>query len=72
MGIYATTLWLIGRDGELARIASPEHDKGDLTEVAALIDAPDLLTQRHSFGVEPYVNSGKPGRKPSPGTRAFR
>jgi len=30
MGIYATALWLIGRDGELARLASPEHDKGAL------------------------------------------
>mgnify|MGYP001559804792 CR=1 FL=1 len=30
MGIYATALWLMGRDGELARIASPEHDKGAL------------------------------------------
>ena len=28
IGIYATALWLIGRDGELARIASPEFDKG--------------------------------------------
>lgn len=30
MGAYATALWLIGRDGELARIASPEHDQGAL------------------------------------------
>jgi len=30
MGIYATALWLIGRDGELARIAAPEFDKGAL------------------------------------------
>jgi transcriptional regulator with XRE-family HTH domain len=30
IGIYATALWLIGRDGELARIASPEFDKGAL------------------------------------------
>ncbi len=30
MGIYATALWLIGRDAELARIASPEHDQGAL------------------------------------------
>lgn len=30
MGIYATALWLIGRDGELARMASPEFDKGAL------------------------------------------
>ncbi len=30
MGLYATALWMIGRDGELARIASPEHDQGAL------------------------------------------
>lgn len=30
MGIYATALWLIGRDGELARLAAPEFDKGAL------------------------------------------
>lgn len=39
MGIYATALWLIGRDGELARIASPEHDKGALEmDVQAAIE----------------------------------
>jgi hypothetical protein len=26
MGVYATALWLIGKDGELAKIASPEKD----------------------------------------------
>ena len=30
IGIYATALWLIGRDGELAMLASPEFDKGAL------------------------------------------
>ena len=30
IGLFATALWLIGRDGELARIAAPEHDKGAL------------------------------------------
>ncbi len=30
VGLFATALWLIGRDGELARIASPETDKGAL------------------------------------------
>ena len=29
-GLYASALWLIGRDGELARIAAPEHDSGAL------------------------------------------
>lgn len=30
MGIYATALWLIGRDGALAQLASPESDRGAL------------------------------------------
>ncbi|MGI4847096.1 MAG: DNA-binding protein [Janthinobacterium lividum] len=28
IGIIATALWLIQRDGELAKLASPEHDQG--------------------------------------------
>jgi hypothetical protein len=30
IGIYATALWLIGRDAALADLAAPEHDKGAL------------------------------------------
>jgi hypothetical protein len=30
VGILATALWLIGRDGELAQLASPEFDRGAL------------------------------------------
>jgi hypothetical protein len=30
IGIYATALWLIGRSGTLAELASPEHDRGAL------------------------------------------
>ena len=30
IGLVATALWLIGRDGELARIAAPEQDRGAL------------------------------------------
>ena len=40
MGIYATALWLIGRDGALADLASPEKDRGalelDVREAVAL------------------------------------
>jgi len=40
MGIYATALWLIGRDGALAELASPEQDRGalelDVREAVAL------------------------------------
>ncbi|GAB1388617.1 MAG: hypothetical protein AMXMBFR78_03290 [Rubrivivax sp.] len=28
IGIVASALWLIQRDGELARLAAPEHDQG--------------------------------------------
>jgi hypothetical protein len=30
IGIVATALWLIRRDGELAALAAPEHDQGAL------------------------------------------
>jgi hypothetical protein len=30
MGIYASALWLIGRDGALAELASPDKDRGAL------------------------------------------
>jgi hypothetical protein len=40
IGLYATALWLIGRDGALAELASPETDKGalemDVREAVAL------------------------------------
>ena len=32
IGIYATALWLIGRDGALADLASPENDRGALEQ----------------------------------------
>jgi hypothetical protein len=32
VGILATALWLIGRDGELSQLAAPEHDKGALDQ----------------------------------------
>jgi hypothetical protein len=30
VGILASALWLIGRDGALAELAAPEHDRGAL------------------------------------------
>lgn len=40
IGIYATALWLIGRDSALTDLASPENDKGalemDVREAIAL------------------------------------
>ncbi len=40
VGIVATALWLINRDGELRTLAAPEHDRGaiemDVREAVAL------------------------------------
>jgi DNA-binding XRE family transcriptional regulator len=39
IGLYATALWLIGRDGELARLAEPEGDRGAFeTDVRRALD----------------------------------
>lgn len=32
IGIVATALWLIQRDGELAQLAAPEHDRGAIEQ----------------------------------------
>jgi serine/threonine-protein kinase HipA len=39
--------------------------ESDIGEIAAFIDAPDLLVQRQTFSAAPYVNSGKVRRKRS-------
>ncbi len=46
--------------------------ESDIVEVAALIDAPDLLAQRQSFNADVYAGSIKPRRKPGRGAKAFR
>lgn len=44
----------------------------DIIEIAALVDAPDLLAQRQSFSANAYAQGGKPRRKRNPGAKAFR
>jgi len=44
----------------------------DMLEVAALVDAQDLLEQRRSFSVDTYTSGSKPRRKPGRGAKAFR
>ena len=46
--------------------------EADITEIAALVDAPDLLAQRQSFSAEAYAQASKPRRKRNPGAKAFR
>lgn len=46
--------------------------ESDIVEVAALIDAPDLLAQRQAFNPGAYASGGKSRRKPAGGAKAFR
>ena len=38
MGVYATALWLLGRDGALRDLAAPEYDAQALAEALLAIE----------------------------------
>ena len=59
-------------NGWQAHFRSLGVTQADIVEVAALIDAPDLLAQRQSFRAEAYAGSRKPSRKAGTGAKAFR
>jgi len=44
----------------------------DITEIAAFIDAPDLLAQRLSFSTAAYALKGSTQKKPRTGAKVFR
>ena len=50
VGIVATALWLIQRDGELGKLASPEHDLGAME--LSVRDAIDLGRARAQTAAE--------------------
>jgi hypothetical protein len=56
IGIVATALWLISRDGELRNLAAPEHDRGAIeVDVQAAIE---LGRARAKASAETRSNSG--------------
>jgi hypothetical protein len=56
IGIVATALWLISRDGELRNLAAPEHDRGAIeVDVRAAIE---LGRARANASAETRSNSG--------------
>lgn len=63
IGIVATALWLIQRDGELGQLAAPEHDRGaielDVREAVALGRA------RAQAAAEVRVRAASRSRKPA-------
>ena len=61
IGIVATALWLIGRDGSLAEIASPASDLGALD--MDVREAMDLGRQRARHSAEARVSKAVGGRR---------
>jgi hypothetical protein len=61
IGIVATALWLIKRDGELRNIAAPEHDRGALE--MDVRDAIELGRSRAQSSAEARLRAaGKPDK----------
>jgi transcriptional regulator with XRE-family HTH domain len=57
IGIVATALWLLNRDGELRNLAAPEHDRGAIEmEVRAAVE---LGRARAQASAEARVHSKK-------------
>ena len=59
IGIIATALWLIQRDGELRNLAAPEHDQGALE--MDIREAMELGRARAQASAETRVNRVKGG-----------
>ena len=57
IGIIATALWLIRRDGELGNLAAPEHDQGALE--MDVRDAIKLGRARAQVSVEARIRSSR-------------
>lgn len=57
LGIVATALWLIQRDGELGQLAAPEHDRGALE--MDVRDAVELGRSRARASAERRLRGGR-------------
>ncbi len=77
LGVLATALWLVGRDGALATVAAPEDDRGalelDVRQAQALgqrraraNDAARAAAQRHALdtGTDTGINTAPPTDAP--------
>ena len=58
LGIVATALWLIGRDGALVELASPEKDLGALE--LDVREAVELGKERARASAEARLRAGRP------------
>lgn len=70
VGIVASALWLIQRDGELAQLAAPEHDRGaieqDVQAAVALGRARAQASARARTRTPGPAGRPDPANKPEP------
>ena len=59
IGIVASALWLINRDGELGNLAAPEHDQGALD--MSVRDAVALGRARAQVSADARMRAETPG-----------
>jgi len=57
IGIVATALWLIQRDGELSRLAAPEHDQGAIE--LSVREAVELGRARAQASAEARISANR-------------
>lgn len=65
IGIVATALWLIQRDGELRHLAAPEHDRGAIE--MDVREAVELGRARARASAEARVSKSRKGDQDAPG-----
>ena len=61
IGIVANALWLINRDGELARLAAPEHDQGALE--LSVREAVALGQARAQASADAHLRAASPQKR---------
>ena len=61
IGIVATALWLIQRDGELRNLAAPEHDRGAIE--LDVREAVELGRSRAQSSAEARLRAARPTHK---------
>ena len=59
IGILATALWLLNRDGQLTQVAAPEHDQGAIE--LSVQDAQQLGRTRAQASAEARLSANKRG-----------
>lgn len=53
MGVYATALWLMGREQAIAQLAAPEHDMGALEQAVRVAKARAVRKRPSPYGQSP-------------------